>query len=159
MLGVGAFVASPDLPGVHGMTIINDPFNALANALIGWLGTFMAPDAVTVTMMVLRAAFIAIFALVMFMVMTWIERKGVARIQNRIGPNLAGPWGLLQPLADGVKALTKEDITPDKADRVVYNIAPLLSAAAAMLVFAVIPFGPGLIGVEMNVGVFFILAI
>ena len=138
---------------------LNDPFNAAARGLAEKLSGSMSPVAVDVTMMVIRAAFVGIFALVMFMVMTWIERKGIARIQNRIGPNLAGPWGLLQPIADGVKALTKEDITPDKADRVVYNIAPILTAMAAMLVFAVIPFGPGLIGAEMNVGVFFILAI
>jgi NADH-quinone oxidoreductase subunit H len=141
------------------MNFINDPFTAIALALENWLKTFMPTEGASITMMVIRAGFIGTFALVMFMVMTWIERKGVARIQNRIGPNLAGPWGLLQPLADGVKALTKEDITPDNADRIVYNVAPILSAAAAMLVFAVIPFGPGLIGTEMNIGVFYILAI
>jgi NADH-quinone oxidoreductase subunit H len=141
------------------MNVINDPFTWIAGLLINRLSTFMPPDAVNVTMAVLRAAFLGIFALVMFMVMTWIERKGVARIQNRIGPNLAGPWGLLQPLADGVKALTKEDITPDHADRLVYNIAPILSAVAAMIVFAAIPFGPGLIGTDMNIGIFYILAV
>ncbi len=141
------------------MNVINDPFTWLAGLLINWLSTFMPPEGVNITMAVLRAAFLGIFALVMFMVMTWIERKGVARIQNRIGPNLAGPWGLLQPLADGVKALTKEDITPDHADRLVYNIAPILSAAAAMIVFAAIPFGPGLIGADINIGIFYILAV
>ena len=138
---------------------LNDPFNAAARGLAEKLSGSMSPAAVDVTMMVIRAAFVGIFALVMFMVMTWIERKGIARIQNRIGPNLAGPWGLLQPIADGVKALTKEDITPDKADRVVYNIAPILTAMAAMLVFAVIPFGPGLIGADINIGIFYILAV
>jgi NADH-quinone oxidoreductase subunit H len=141
------------------MNVINDPFTWLAGLLVNWLSTFMPPAGVNITMAVLRAAFLGIFALVMFMVMTWIERKGVARIQNRIGPNLAGPWGIFQPLADGVKALTKEDITPDHADRVVYNIAPILSAVAAMLVFAAIPFGPGLIGADLNIGIFYILAV
>jgi NADH-quinone oxidoreductase subunit H len=141
------------------MNVINDPFTWLAGLLINWLSTFMPPEGVNITMAVLRAAFLGIFALVMFMVMTWIERKGVARIQNRIGPNLAGPWGILQPLADGVKALTKEDITPDNADRLVYNIAPILSAAAAMIVFAAIPFGPGLIGADINIGILYILAV
>jgi len=141
------------------MNVINDPFTWIAGLLINWLSTFMPADGVNITMAVLRAASLGIFALVMFMVMTWIERKGVARIQNRIGPNLAGPWGLFQPLADGVKALTKEDITPDHADRIVYNIAPILSAAAAMIVFAAIPFGPGLIGTDMNIGIFYILAV
>jgi NADH-quinone oxidoreductase subunit H len=118
------------------------------------------PEAgVNLTMAVLRAAVLGGFALAMFMVMTWIERKGVARIQNRIGPNLAGPWGIFQPLADGIKALTKEDITPANADRLVYNLAPIMSAVAAMLVFAAIPFGPGLIGTDINIGIFYILAI
>ena len=139
--------------------INNDPFSWIAGLLINWLSTFMPAAGVNITMAALRAAFLGIFALVMFMVMTWIERKGVARIQNRIGPNLAGPWGIFQPLADGVKALTKEDITPDHADRIVYNIAPILSAVAAMIVFAAIPFGPGLIGTDLNIGIFYILAV
>jgi NADH-quinone oxidoreductase subunit H len=105
------------------MNVINDPFTWLAGHLVNWLSTFMPADGVNITMAVVRAAFLGIFALVMFMAMTWIERKGIARIQNRIGPNLAGPWGLFQPLADGVKALTKEDITPDHADRIVYHRA------------------------------------
>lgn len=141
------------------MNVINDPFTWLANLIAGWLSGFLPPVGVDVAMMVLRASALGVFALVMFMVMTWIERKGVARIQDRIGPNLAGPYGLLQPLADGVKALTKEDITPAGADRAVYNAAPILSAAAAMLVFAVIPFGPGLIGADMNIGIFYVLAV
>ena len=141
------------------MNVINDPFTWLAGQLVNWLSTFMPTNGVSITMAVLRAASLGIFALVMFMVMTWIERKGVARIQNRIGPNLAGPWGIFQPLADGVKALTKEDITPDHADRIVYNIAPILSAVAAMIVFAAIPFGPGLIGADINIGILYILAV
>jgi NADH-quinone oxidoreductase subunit H len=139
--------------------ILNDPFGLAGEALEKWLRGFMPQAGVPVAMMVIRAAFVGIFALVMFMVMTWIERKGVARIQNRIGPNVAGPWGILQPIADAIKALTKEDITPDKADRLVYNVAPIMSAVAAMVVFAAIPFGPTLIGADLNVGVFYILAI
>jgi NADH-quinone oxidoreductase subunit H len=141
------------------MNVINDPFTWLAEQIIKWLSTFMPEAGVNLTMAVLRAAVLGGFALAMFMVMTWIERKGVARIQNRIGPNLAGPWGIFQPLADGIKALTKEDITPANADRLVYNLAPIMSAVAAMLVFAAIPFGPGLIGTDMNIGIFYILAI
>jgi NADH-quinone oxidoreductase subunit H len=141
------------------MNVINDPFTWLGNLIAGWLSGFLPPLGVDAAMMVLRASVLIIFALVMFMVMTWIERKGVARIQDRIGPNLAGPYGLLQPLADGVKALTKEDITPAGADRAVYNSAPILAAVAALLVFAVIPFGPGLIGADMNIGIFYILAV
>jgi len=141
------------------MNVVNDPFTWAGNVIAQWLGGFLPPVGVDVTMMVLRAGVLGVFALVMFMVMTWIERKGVARIQDRIGPNRAGPFGLLQPIADGVKALTKEDITPDHVDRVVFNAAPILSSVAAMIVFAAIPFGPGLIGADMNIGIFYILAV
>ncbi len=141
------------------MNVVNDPFTWAGNVIAQWLGGFLPPVGVDVTMMALRASVLGVFALVMFMVMTWIERKGVARIQDRIGPNRAGPFGLLQPIADGVKALTKEDITPDHVDRVVFNAAPILSAVAAMIVFAAIPFGPGLIGADMNIGIFYILAV
>ncbi len=72
---------------------------------------------------------------------TWLERKLVARIQHRIGPNVAGPFGLLQPIADAIKLAFKEDIVPAKAERVTYALAPLVSFIPAFLTFAVVPFG------------------
>jgi NADH-quinone oxidoreductase subunit H len=72
----------------------------------------------------------------------WLERRVVARMQHRIGPNVHGPFGLLQSLADGVKLALKEDITPKAADRVVFILAPMLSVIPAFIAFAVIPFGP-----------------
>nr|MBA3991477.1 NADH-quinone oxidoreductase subunit H [Propionibacteriales bacterium] len=72
----------------------------------------------------------------------WLERRVVARMQHRIGPNVHGPFGLLQSLADGVKLMLKEDIIPKAVDRAVYVIAPLLAAIPAFLAVAVIPFGP-----------------
>jgi NADH-quinone oxidoreductase subunit H len=72
----------------------------------------------------------------------WFERRVVARMQHRIGPNVNGPFGLLQSLADGVKLALKEDIIPKAADRVVFLLAPVLSVIPAFLAFAVIPFGP-----------------
>jgi NADH-quinone oxidoreductase subunit H len=91
--------------------------------------------------------------------LTWLERKIIARIQDRIGPNRAGPFGLLQGFADMIKMFTKEDITPATADRIVYNIAPGLSVIAAIMVFAVIPFAPGFVGADLNVAVLYIVAI
>src|SRR5215207_10428872 len=72
----------------------------------------------------------------------WAERRVVGRMQHRIGPNRVGPAGLLQSLADGIKLALKEDIIPKAADKVVFVLAPILSAAPAFMAFAVIPFGP-----------------
>ena len=98
----------------------------------------------------------------------WLERRVVARMQHRIGPNVNGPFGLLQSLADGVKLALKEDIIPTAADKAVFLIAPIISATAAFVTFAVIPFGPvvDFFGVEtplqltdMPVAVLFVMAI
>lgn len=94
-----------------------------------------------------------------FMGLTYAERKVVARIQDRIGPNQAGPYGLLQPVADGIKMFTKEDTTPAEADRWVYNLAPLVISVFALLTYAVIPFAPGVVGTNLNIGVFYVIAI
>jgi NADH-quinone oxidoreductase subunit H len=78
--------------------------------------------------------------------MIWFERKLISDFQNRIGPNKAGPWGLFQTIADGVKLIMKEDLIPDKADRRVFILAPFLSAVPAFLTFAVVPIGGGFDG-------------
>ncbi len=81
------------------------------------------------------------FLLVAVMMMIWFERKIVADLQNRIGPNRAGPFGLLQSMADGVKLMLKEDLIPAQADKVVFRLAPYLTLVPAFLTFAVIPVG------------------
>ncbi|MEZ5231548.1 MAG: complex I subunit 1 family protein [Acidimicrobiales bacterium] len=81
------------------------------------------------------------FTLVATMFMVWFERKIVADMQHRIGPNRAGPWGLLQTLADGTKLFFKEDLLPDKADRRIFRLAPILAVVPAFLAFSVIPLG------------------
>ena len=72
----------------------------------------------------------------------WLERRVVARMQHRIGPNVHGPFGLLQSLADGVKLALKEDIIPKAADKVVFVLAPVIATVPAFVTFSVIPFGP-----------------
>ena len=103
-----------------------------------------------------------------FAYLTFFERRLLARLQNRVGPDRAGPGGFLQPLADAIKLFFKEDITPNDADKVVYNIAPALAMIPAILLFAVIPVGAPLrlFGQEiplqltdLNVGVLFLLAV
>ena len=78
--------------------------------------------------------------------MIWFERKLISDFQNRVGPNKAGPWGLLQTLADGLKLIMKEDLIPDRADRRVFILAPFLSAVPAFVTFAVVPIGGGFDG-------------
>ena len=79
--------------------------------------------------------------LVATMLMVWFERKVIAGMQNRIGPNKAGPLGLLQTLADGTKLFMKEDLIPERADRFVFKLAPYLAFVPAFLAFAIIPLG------------------
>ena len=99
---------------------------------------------------------VGILAVVIF---TPMERKVIARMQDRPGPNRVWPYGLLQAIADAIKMLTKEDVTPHNADRGLHMLAPLIVAVPALLVFAVLPFGERVIGVDLNVGVLYIIAI
>ena len=90
--------------------------------------------------------------------LVWVERKVVARFQDRLGPNRVGPFGIIQPFADIVKLLIKEDITPDGADRVVYNLAPILSLMSVLLLWAIVPLAPVIFGVDLNVGALYVIA-
>lgn len=107
---------------------------------------------------VVGSVLLLVIALTMVLGLIWLERKFAARIQDRLGPNRAGPWGLLQTAADAMKLLTKEDITPLQADRIAYNLAPALSVFHVLMALAVIPFANGVIGADVNVGVLYIMA-
>ena len=91
--------------------------------------------------------------------MVWLERKVAARFQDRIGPNRVGPLGLLQPIADAIKLLTKEDLVPRGADRWVHLAAPVLVIVSAFLVMAVIPFAIGLAPVNLPSGLVYLIAV
>lgn len=91
---------------------------------------------------------------------SYLERKISAFMQARLGPMRVGPWGLLQPIADGIKLLTKEDFIPEKADRWIFFFAPYIAVAAAFIVFSVIPFGPDwAVITDVNIGLLFVLAV
>jgi NADH-quinone oxidoreductase subunit H len=90
---------------------------------------------------------------------TLLERKFAARMQSRIGPYRVGPHGLLQPIADGLKLMMKEDVVPQAADRGVYNLAPIVFLIPSMLIFATVPFAPGLGIADLNIGILFFLAV
>jgi len=90
---------------------------------------------------------------------TLLERKFAARMQSRIGPYRVGPHGLLQPIADGVKLLLKEDVIPASADRPIFNLAPVVFLIPCLLIFATMPFAPGIGVADLDTGVLFFLAI
>lgn len=94
-----------------------------------------------ILIVVLKILVIFVVGLVATMFMVWFERKIVSGLQNRVGPNKAGPWGMLQTLADGMKLIFKEDLLPNRADRIVFRLAPFLSFVPAFLVWSVIPLG------------------
>lgn len=89
----------------------------------------------------IKVVFIWAWTLLIATLMTWVERRGSAMIQDRLGPNRAGPFGLFQPLADGIKLFTKEDIVPEKAQKILFTLGPILFALPAFSAYAVIPFG------------------
>ena len=90
---------------------------------------------------------------------TLLERKFAARMQSRVGPYRVGPHGLLQPIADAVKLLLKEDLVPAEADRRIFNLAPVVFLVPCLLIFATIPFAPGLGVADLNIGILFFLAV
>ena len=118
---------------------------------------------------VIKSAVILAFLLVGFAYLTLFERRVLARMQVRIGPNRAGPWGLLQPVADGLKLIFKEELIPAKADRLIFILAPILTVVPALIVLAVLPFGPAVsiggreihlgLADDLNVGALYILAV
>ena len=122
-------------------------------------GRFLSGTWLDLLSMLVNIMAILLFAPLLMMYLTWLERKLVARIQDRWGPNRVGPWGLLQPIADGIKMILKEDITPSAADRVLHVMAPVLIVIPALLMFAVIPFGRNMLAVDLSIGIFFFISI
>lgn len=116
-----------------------DPFRWFANSLI--------------TILAVIVVFASLFA-----VLTLVERKVLGRVQNRPGPNRTGPFGVLQPLADGIKMLTKEDIVPRSADQVLHLLAPIALLAFSILTLAVIPYGRNLVPLDLDASVLYFFA-
>lgn len=99
------------------------------------------------------------FVLLMAMGFIWLERREVGRFQARLGPNRVGPFGVLQPVADAIKVLIKEDIIPAKGDKLVYWLAPVVAFVPALMVFAVVPFQDGALLADLNIGILYVVAI
>jgi NADH-quinone oxidoreductase subunit H len=137
---------------------IDQIFVATKQWLLSWLvGT---PDWIVqiASALINIGALLGVF-LTMFAAISVLERKILGRIQNRYGPNRVGPFGLFQPVADGIKMLIKEDIVPARADKVVHFLAPIVIAAAAILTLGVIPYGRNMTPFSIDGGILFFFAV
>src|SRR5258708_22165368 len=111
------------------MAVAADPTLSDFNQLIWW-------------MVLLKVGIVFMFLLLTTIFMIWFERRVIGRMQNRPGPNRAGPWGLLQPIADALKLPLKEDVVPTGVDQLAFFVAPILACAPAFLAFSILPWGP-----------------
>src|SRR5437867_3925665 len=137
---------------------IDQIFIHLKQWLLSWLAG--APDWIIqvasslLNILALLGVFLTLFALI-----SVLERKILGRMQNRYGPNRVGPFGLFQPIADGIKMLIKEDIVPARADKIVHFLAPILIAATAILALGVIPYGRNMTPFAIDGGILFFFAV
>jgi NADH-quinone oxidoreductase subunit H len=126
------------------------------NLLRGW---GLPGDLVLLISYAVGALLLATSSLLLVIFLIWVERKIGGRVQDRLGPNRVGPFGIIQPIADMLKIFTKEYVTPDGADKFIYNLAPILSVGAVIMIWAVVPFAITLYGSNLNVGILYIVAV
>ena len=141
------------------MDVINGIFGIVSQAIAAVLAGFLPDWAVAAIVALLGIALAVVFLILVVMLEVYLERRVMARMQDRWGPNRVGKWGLLQPVADVMKLLLKEDIRPVTADPVVHFLAPVIVLIPALLAYAVIPFGKGMDIADINVGLLFIVAV
>ena len=142
------------------MGFLSDPIlfigNWLTELMLGW---GWAPGLVHTIVTFLGVFLVANFGMLYVIFLIWLERKLAARIQDRLGPNRAGPYGLFQTIADILKLFTKEDTTPAGADKLIFNLAPILSVFSVLMIWTVVPFAKSWIGTDLNVAVLYIVAV
>lgn len=142
------------------MTFWSDPINFVAEFLRGLLtGWGLSLELTNFLLTFVGAALLATGGMMWVIFLIWYERKIIGRIQDRLGPNRVGPWGIFQPIADMLKIFTKEYITPNGADKVPYNLAPILLVMGTLSVWAVVPFAVNIFGVNLDVAILYIVAV
>jgi len=141
------------------MDPISNPIGALGGLLDSLLRSFMPGWLASLLIAVIAAGILAAIVSGAVIFLVWMERKIIARMQDRYGPNRVGPFGLLQTVADAIKLLSKEDIVPARVDKIIWALSPIVVLAAALMGWAVIPWSPGVVPADLNVGVLFILSV
>jgi len=141
------------------MNFLNDPITFISawmrSLLTGW---GLLDGLTTVIIYFIGITVLIIFAMVLDILLVWVERKVVARFQDRLGPNRIGPYGLFQPFADIIKLIIKEDITPAGADKLLYNLGPVLAIASVIILWAILPLSAKIYGVDLNVAILYLVA-
>tara|TARA_A100001037_G_scaffold306590_2_gene353016 strand:+ start:4007 stop:5227 length:1221 start_codon:yes stop_codon:yes gene_type:complete len=133
--------------------------NALYQAIHGFLASFLPCSLATIGTGIMFSLFLVNIFLVSTALMTWGERRLLGRFQTRVGPNRWGPFGLLQPIADLISLLFKENLIPRGSDKLLFIVVPILIMMPVIMVLGVIPLSPGIALADLNVGVLYILAI
>ncbi len=136
--------------------LINLIENWIEKVLLGWGAN---EDLTLFILQAFGSVLVVIICFVIVIALIWVERKLAGRIQDRFGPNRAGPYGIFQSFADIIKIFTKEYITPFGADKGLFNIAPVLAMASVLAIWAVFPFAINVIGADVHVGVLYIVAV
>ncbi|MBX6770719.1 MAG: NADH-quinone oxidoreductase subunit NuoH [Chloroflexi bacterium] len=138
---------------------MNNFFPLAAQFIGAVLASFLPAWLAGLIQIVISISFFLVMATIIVMSLVYLERRIIAFIQDRLGPNRVGPEGLLQPVADVIKLFTKEDIIPASADVPVFKLSTIVMVASALLVYAVIPFGPGMIISDLNIGILYVVAV
>jgi NADH-quinone oxidoreductase subunit H len=134
-------------------------FTTLTGSIHSWLSGLMSPGWVVATEMILIGLLFLLFYALLGLFLVYLERKVCAIIQNRVGPNRVGKWGLLQTIADLIKLLIKELIPIRKSDPFLFNLAPFIVIIASFMAMAALPFAKGLQAIDFNIGVFYVMAV
>lgn len=142
------------------LEFLKDPIIAIEQWLIQLFGNWGVPEEWQTTLVyVIGAAILGTVALLVTLILIWAERKIIGRLQDRLGPNRIGPWGIFQPVADMLKIFIKEHIIPDGVDKIPYHLAPVLAVASVLMLWTIVPFSDNVRGSNLNVGLIFFLGI
>jgi NADH-quinone oxidoreductase subunit H len=142
------------------MNFIQDPLGVIARWFIDLLRSWGWADwLVQALTFAIGAVILAAGAMFFCLVLIWAERKIGGRIQDRLGPNRVGPFGIVQPVADMLKIFTKEFITPNGVDKIPYNLSPILAVGAVLMIWGVIPYTITMYGTNLSVGILYIVAV